>query len=226
MKEIKAGLVKFCKNTKISDKPLSLLWIKFDQSIIGNPFSRADFELAMLDMNKKPALDLKQRCLDYMSVEGAYNYEKFLREKEEVTREFWNRVATTCIPTKVESVKVVPVREENPEEQYKKLLPLNWLKMPTTERIDFVQKVKHQGFHDYILGIDKSLKAYFAQVSAPKKERLKLYVTLFSVPADPLSEESKVLLRSFVDSLNMLGRANLQFVECTNPSMIEVREVR
>lgn len=121
--------------------------------------------------------------------------------------------------------------EETPEENtvtyFEKLLPLNWAKMNKSERIDFAKKVKHPGFFDYIMQKDSSIKDYLSHMKNKlKKNQLKLYVTLFQFSSETHSEDAKTLLKGFIDVLNSFGRANLQYVECTNPDMIEIREVR
>jgi hypothetical protein len=116
--------------------------------------------------------------------------------------------------------------ESETKERYAKLLPVSWVKMTFPERVDFTRKVQHEGFFSYILESDKKLKEYFSKMNHVNPERVKLYVTVFSFPSDSYSEESKNLLKTFVNSLNMTGRARLQYVQCSEPNVIEIREVR
>ena len=98
--------------------------------------------------------------------------------------------------------------------------------MSLSERIDFVNKVQHQGFLKFILEKDKRIGSFFSKVKKPDKLALKMYVLLFSFPSDNYSEESKNLLKCFIEVLNQIGRASLQYVECSNPNVVEIREVR
>jgi hypothetical protein len=109
---------------------------------------------------------------------------------------------------------------------YHNLLPLDWTTLSFSEKVDYTLKVQHGGFREFILDSDKKLKDYFAKLTEKKDHRLRLYITLFSIPADKYTEESKELLKTFVNTLNSLGRAKLQFLECKNPDMIEIREIR
>ena len=111
------------------------------------------------------------------------------------------------------------------KDQYSRLLPPNWADMTSPEKIDFAGKVQHKGFFDYLMFVDSKLKEYF-QKKRTAPASLKLYVTVFNIPSDSYSEEAKELLKTFVNHLNMIGRARLQYVQCSNPNMIEVREVR
>ena len=56
--------------------------------------------------------------------------------------------------------------------------------------------------------------------------RKSLYMSLFRHPTASMSQESKDLLKSFVDTLNGSKRAKLEIVEYVSPAMLEVREVR
>jgi len=76
-----------------------------------------------------------------------------------------------------------------------------------------------------VLNLDQNLKNYFSLMKNVSSTKMKLYVTLFQAPAS-CSEEAKNLLRCFVENLNSFGRARLQFVECKEPNVIEIREMR
>ena len=71
-------------------------------------------------------------------------------------------------------------------------------------------------------GLDHVLKNNSKKIPT----KFKLYVTLFQFSPKNYSVESKNLLKCFVENLNTLGRSNLQYIECTNPPMIEIREIR
>lgn len=118
------------------------------------------------------------------------------------------------------------LNKKTDSEAYGKLLPADWATMTFSSKIDFTLKVQHEGFRKFILENDKKIKSYYENLQQKKDPRLKLYITLFSVEAGSYTQESKKLLKDFVDSLNNLGRAKLQFVECKDPDMIEIREIR
>jgi len=122
-----------------------------------------------------------------------------------------------------------PITAPNKGDEYYKLLPAGWATLSISERISFVQKIQHEGFREYVLSIDPRTKKFFSHLDeTPKKStKFKLYVTLFQIQSKNYSKESKNLLRCFVESLNTLGRANLQYVECLSPeATVEIREVR
>lgn len=112
------------------------------------------------------------------------------------------------------------------ESSYQKLMPLNWDSLKFTEKVDHVLKVQHEGFREYILSKDKKLRDYYNNLSEKKDRRIKLYITLFTVSLKDCSKESRKILKDFVRALNDLGRAKLQYVECSDPDVIEVREIR
>jgi hypothetical protein len=66
------------------------------------------------------------------------------------------------------------------------------------------------------------------EVSVPVKRSYrrnpatKIYITIFRVPADEYSKESIDILGRFINSLDR----PLQVIECANPRMIEVRELK
>ena len=196
-------------------------------------------------MKKKVIKDLENLCLEFMAIHGPSLDSRinFLKQKEFVTTNFWERLAKksgleivveqkpvdpepqTTVPP-VES-KALPENKTQPAEDYKTRLPLDWNKMVLPERIDFAKKIQHKGFLTYVLSLDESLAEYLKKLKTKeKKPGINLYVSLFSTPSKSTSEESKALLKSFVDSLNMLGRARLEYVELVDPPVIEIREVR
>jgi hypothetical protein len=207
-----------------------------------------EFEQSLLDLKKKCALELKERCQQYIEKNGPNGYDKFVLEEEYVSKKLWDKISwettsasivATLSPRQKESKSENEVShathpasqemdtpESDTRDKYSKLLPVNWTKMDLSERIDFTKKVQHVGFFQYILDVDKNLKNYFTKLSNPGPERTKLYVTIFSIPSGSYSEEAKSLLRTFVNSLNMTGRAKLQYIQCSEPDMVEIREVR
>lgn len=141
------------------------------------------------------------------------------------------------IPIRDRSVTITPVKgfpfekketvgNEEKSDPYKRLLPLDWDDMPLSKRIDFVSGVKHEGFREYLLGLDGKVKTYLTRAKNSIEKPLNLYITVFSIPADNYSEESKNLLKTFVSNLNLIGRGKLQYVELSEPHIIEVREIR
>lgn len=256
------------------------------------------FELILLKLNKKIIQALREDCYQYIAVNGAESYPKYIREKEFVSRKFWKNICKTVpitpvvptidpIPTPlplrpiivekeppintVEDPPVVPslyedyyqyIRKngvdsylkyitekkfvpkrfwnkickaflessDNPEipnieDDFYKLLPLDWVKMPFSDRIEFAKKVQHPDFLKYIFKLDPKLEGYLKKIRHNPID-FKLYVNIFTIPSETYSEEAKSLLKLFVDALNMTGRARLQFVQCTKPDIIEIREVK
>jgi hypothetical protein len=127
----------------------------------------------------------------------------------------------------VEPKPKIPKKIVEQKIDYKSQLPVDWNKMTRSERIDFVKKIQHKGFYAYVLSLDNDLAEYIKSTKKNvSKQSLSLYVNLFSFPSKSASDESKALLKSFVESLNMLGRARLEYVELVDPPVVEVREVR
>lgn len=128
------------------------------------------------------------------------------------------------------------VEQESPvvQDEFADMLPVDWLTMTHPERVDFLNKIQHKGFYEYVLRQDSKLADFVKKSKSAGrvyKEKLDIYVTLFSFPANTTSEEAKLLIKSFVNSLNMKGRARLQYVECSDgdkrkSSTVEIREIR
>lgn len=119
-----------------------------------------------------------------------------------------------------------PPVKKKPDPDFKSMLPVNWGTMGRGERIDFVKKIQHKEFYKYVLDLDKNLEGYLTVRKIPEKApKVSLYVNLFTFPSS-VSEESKSLVKGLIESLNMLGRARLQYLELTEPPIIEIREVR
>lgn len=254
---------RFFKNGKTAGLSMDDLYKNFS---LVHTVPRADFEIGLLELGKKVAKDLKEKCLEYLKNEGEFGYEKICREQSPVTKEFWDVVSSEIRNSTppIESLKVpeslkqlsispetlqqeptldynpkvtksklpkatTPITAPNKEDEYYKLLPIGWATLSSSERISFVQKIQHEGFKEYVLSIDPRTRKFFSHLDeTPKKStKFKLYVTLFQIQSKNYSKESKNLLRCFVESLNTLGRANLQYVECLSPeATIEIREVR
>jgi hypothetical protein len=53
-----------------------------------------------------------------------------------------------------------------------------------------------------------------------------MYVSVFSAPKEDHPKKAWDLLKKFVDALNNAGRAKLQYIECKDPDIVEIREVR
>ena len=245
-------LKQFCKNNKTVGEKMGTLFEKFNQIqyVRGKeaPIQREDFEMGLLFMGSKVAKKLKENCLTYPKDQ----HEKFIREQEFASQKFWNHVHSITEPQPAVTepqpslepsknvTELVKIEEEKHPESipelsindmelkcYEGLLPSNWIRMTLPERIDFTKKVHHKGFRSYIFDLDKKIDAYFKKVKdKPTTADMAIYVTLFSFPADNYSTEAKSLLKCFIDVLNDLGRARLQYIECNEPKTVEVREVR
>lgn len=220
MDKYTAKVNNFCKSTRIRDKKLEEIYNRF----IGKNPDLTDqwkFEKAMLSLRKSPAIVCRENCISYAKEKGLHSWAEFAKEIDNITADFWSAAV---------GVEVIPeapkTKRLSDEVAYEKLLPRNWGIMTYSERIDFTLKVQHEGFLNYILNSDKKLKGYFSNLKEKKDSRLKLYITLFSINSDEYTEESKKLLKDFVKSLNKLGRAKLQVIECTDPNVLEVREIR
>jgi hypothetical protein len=232
-KSIKA----FCKSHKTANEKMANLYERFSDIHKGK-CTREDFELGLLSIGSKVARVAGERCLRYPKDQ----YDKFIREQEFVSQEFWtyvhsigenNNVTPSIIEKTIEPV--IPEKapealsEPDPSEMeskcYEGLLPGNWTVMTLPQRIDFTKKVHHKGFRAYILLKDKDLKNYFSKVKQ-QPVGMPIYVTLFSFPSDNYSVEAKNLLKLFIGVLNDVGRARLQYVEYNEPKTVEIREVR
>jgi hypothetical protein len=118
----------------------------------------------------------------------------------------------------------VDVREKD---TFKKLLPVNWGIMTTAERIEFSMDVKSKEFLKYIYSIEPSIENFIKNVKKETgNEESPFYVSIFKFPPNNYPDNYKKLIRDLVDKLNLYGRANLQYVECLHPPVIEIREVR
>ena len=243
----------FCKRFKTVGVSMPDL---FDEISKRHPMTRGSFETSMLSLNKKPALDLKARCLKYLENEGSYAYEKFCKEQVIVSKEFWTLATGNAmfISPLVEPIKNAPISlisradpaifpapsekllpsspdllsipEEDERGAMEKMLPVSWKMMTFGERIDFVKKVQLEKFRVYVLDLDPKLKRYFSNLKPKAIERQKFYTTIFKFPSDNYSIECKNLIKHLVEHLNNFGRANLQCVECTNPNVFEIRVVK
>lgn len=140
-------------------------------------------------------------------------------------------VAEACSRTEsITKSQEGPIQKQAPSREkqgldFGSMLPVNWDAMTRGERLDFVKKIQHKDFLKYVLDLDKSLKEYTVRKTPVKTPQVSLYVNLFTFPSS-VSEESKSLVKGLVESLNMLGRARLQYLELTDPPIIEIREVR
>lgn len=229
----------FCKCQQTLEHKISDLHKEFMEKRKAPEIGLESFENALLHIKARVAVVLKNRCEEYIKSNGADSYLKFTREQEFVSPGFWSKAVETIEKsnppkfwpkpgmTLSEGLMPQPKQATAPsEDRYHHLLPTNWTVMNFSDRVSFVSRVQHKGFFDYILDSDKKLKEYFSKMKHATPNGLRLYVTIFSIPADSYSEESKNLLKTFVETLNMVGRAKLQYVKCSDPNMIEIREVR
>jgi hypothetical protein len=225
----------FCKSTRTKDAKLQDLFKSF---LKGYPDHKDQglFETTMLSLRKTPAIVCRDNCIKYAMDEGKDKWMEYASFVTYVSREFWDEsvkgiedpIAPEPVTPPVKSAvsKTPEVRKASNITTYNRLLPADWTTKTFSEKMDFTIKVQHKGFLNFILDSDKKIKEYYSRLEEKRDPKLKLYITLFSIPAKKYSNESKNLLKEFVDSLNQLGRAKLQFLECTNPEMIEIREIR
>lgn len=246
--DVLKNIQSYCKNRKTRGRLITALHKDFIAYPTYPAIPLHEFEQGLQSLEKKVIKDLEIQCLEFMTIHGSSleSRASFVKQKEFVTTNFWERLAkksgleivvgpkpvdpepqTTVPPVEP---KALPENKTQPAEQpqdYKTRLPLDWNKMILPERIDFAKKIQHKGFLTYVLSLDESLAEYLKKLKTKeKKQGINLYVSLFSIPSKSTSEESKALLKSFVDSLNMLGRARLEYVELVDPPVIEIREVR
>ncbi len=210
----------FCKSNRTRGHRLGDLFGKFIEI---NPAytDQWEFEKAMLSLRKTPAIKCRESCFSYAKKHGSDKWEDFCKEIDNISLAFWNDAAMIEVLPKAP----LTVREDD-SDAYERLMPNNWGIMTFSDRVDFMLKVQHEGFLKYILDKDAKLKKYYEGLRKKTDPKLKIYITLFSFDSKSYSKQSKDLIRNFVATLNNLGRAKLQYVECTNPDMVEIREVR
>jgi uncharacterized protein YsxB (DUF464 family) len=200
------------------------------------------------DLKKKSALYKYDNYVGFIKKEGLitrklWNYLKGIKGNQKCLSKMTtiDRAIITEIESKVESLKTDPKNKPNitggvqtseyneskqpTEPDYKSMLPVDWNSMAKGERVDFLQKVQDKRLYNYVLSIDESLKTFMNNIKKNKSSPINLYVNLFSFSSNT-SEEAKTLIKSFIEALNMLGRARLQYVEVKDPPLIEIREVR
>jgi hypothetical protein len=225
--ELSKRIKSFCKSNKVSDKTLSDLYKLFANQKANKAYPYAAFEKGMEELNAAPVRTLKEKIAEYVKTEGPDRLQKFCMEQQFVTEGFWDRVVGG-LSSKNASPTPVVIKKAQDSDSYDKLLPQDWMRMPLSDRIDFVEKVQYQhpGFYNYLIAKDRRIKEYLKKVKSYKKAPIKMYVLVFSFPSDNYSKEAKSLLKCFVETLNQIGRTSLQYVECTNPNVVEIREVR
>lgn len=125
-------------------------------------------------------------------------------------------------------IKKIPEADlqKEPKEYYKSKMPLDWLNMNFSEKIDFIQSIGDEGFKAYVLSQDPKIKKYFKHLKEERNKALNLYVTIYSFPADTTTLETKTVVKNLITSLNKLGRGRLQYMEIVDPPLIEIRELR
>lgn len=210
----------FCKTVSIKNRKMGELFKDFS-SRAPEYNNQQKFEEVMLSTRRTPAIICREKCIQFAKDHGEGAWEKFSKEVDNITPTFWNNaVMIEALPKAPKTFRV------SDNLVYDKLLPANWEVMTHSQKIDFMVKVKHEGFLKFITDSDKRLKSYYEGIREKKDNKLKLYITLFSIPAGSYTDESKKLLKDFVSALNKLGRAKLQYLECSNPDVIEIREIR
>lgn len=227
----------FCKSHKISGMKIVDMYRMFSEGKGNSSVTINQFELGLYALNNRTMRVLESKVSKYINDNGPDCYDKFIKEEQHLTKEMWdtfvgkigygtvqmNLFAGSTSEEDAEEKVVMPKKDEG---VYEKLLPVKWGKMTVTEKIDFTGKVQHQGFFKYLLDSNPRIKDFFSKVKKSDKPTLKMYVSVFSFPSDNYTEEAKNLLKCFVEVLNQVGRANLQYIECSNPNTIEIREVR
>lgn len=195
--------------------------------------SLPEFEFEYLKQRPRAADQLLDQIQEYIKDNGEDCYEKFIKEFQYISEKLWRRTLNILKYGKKKKSAGLPEKNSSPMissdliEGYNNLLPVNWVDMGFAERMDFVQKIQHKGFFDYVLTLDPKLKKYCERtLTKSQAAPIKVYVSLFSIPTDNYSEESKNLLKCFVEHLNQIGRAKLQCIEYQNPNTLEVREMR
>ena len=108
-------------------------------------------------------------------------------------------------------------------EGFERLVPNDWGRMKLNQKIDFVKKVQYGEFKKFLITREKSLANFFAR-QKNDSSGMTWYTTIYSI--EEASKESKKILKDFIGILNGYGRTRLQYVECTEPSIIEIRELR
>lgn len=213
---------KYCRNHKTTGKTLHMVYQEFCEA--SGFMDREQFELILLSLNSRAAKSTRDRCLAY----PADQYQKFIKEQEYVTEGFWESAHSerTILLESSEGVGAITQMGGADTRCYQNLLPENWEKMTNPQRIDFTKKVHHEGFRDYIFSIDPKVAKFFREMRKKSPNTMAVYVTLFSFPAENYSNEAQGLLKTFVNTLNDLGRSRLQYVECNEPHVIEIREIR
>lgn len=171
----------------------------------------------------KHKISFIQNCTNFLVLDEIIKHEKDpLLVAEACSR---TESVTNTKPQEGPIQKQAPSREKQGTD-FGSMLPVNWAAMTKGERLDFVKKIQHKDFLKFVLNLDKSLNEYLTVRKTPvKTPQVSLYVNLFTFPSS-VSEESKSLVKGLVESLNMMGRARLQYLELTDPPIIEIREVR
>lgn len=114
---------------------------------------------------------------------------------------------------------------EDAKSTYGGMLPVDWPTWSIGKRVDFVKVIQHKEFRDYVLSLDKKLEKFFLNIKE-KPKSTHVYVTIYSFNSETTSQDAKLHLKGFVDALNQMGRARLQYIECSNLNTVEIREVK
>lgn len=236
----------FCKSRETVNTKISVLYEQFKNFVESRNLkishSSSEFELALFFLRKKVVDRVKDKCLKYVEQYGSEAYDLFIKNEDNISYYFWVEMLKKegmqwPPPERDQNIFLGKKPEKSPEQEkkefddkriveFKSALPIDWADMPFPKRVDFAKNIQHADFKEYVLNLDSKLKTYFKNAVTKKSSGLKLYVTLFSFQSDTTTPEAKILLKRFVEQLNLLGRSRLQYVECSNPPMVEIREVR
>jgi hypothetical protein len=109
-------------------------------------------------------------------------------------------------------------------ENYPKFMPLDWDKMDFSQRLDFAKEVQDPDFKKYVLGQDARLTDYFEKMDTPQN-KVKMCRTIFAAPISLYTPKARELASTIIDHLNRIAGAGLEYMECQNSKMIEIRQV-
>lgn len=133
---------------------------------------------------------------------------------------FPQKINTPVLPPEM----IAPV----PPKSHKEKMPVDWLNMSFSDRLDFAKAIGDKDFKAYVLAQDPKIKEYLERLEnrKPHAEPFNLYVTLFSFPTKSATPKARALVKELIGALNKLGRGRLQYVELLDPHVIEIREVK
>lgn len=165
------------------------------------------------------------------NIKNDIEFKAYVMAKDpEIKEYFKNSVDKADTPLDSTEQTISNAPEINPQEMssdYKSKMPLNWSDMSFSSRVDFAKAIKDEKFKAFVFTQDPKIANYFKHLKNNIKDKsFNLYVTLYSFPANSKSAETKSTLKDFVSTLNKLGRSRLQYLEISEPPLVEIREVK